>query len=323
MTLINQTYDIAAFGEFLMDMTPIQTPLGKGFIANPGGAPCNFLAMASRMGSSTMFFGKVGNDDFGRGLLKAATEAGIGTLGLVRDEKVPTTLAFVHLDDEGDRSFSFYRKGCADVSLELKEVDLSNFDRAKALYFGSLAMTDEPLKSTATVLVQRAKASGKLLLCDPNYRPALWTSSEAAVEAMMTCVNQAHIVKVSDEEIRLLTGKEDLWAAGEVLLAAGTELVFITKGPLGSIAMTPKERVEEPALQVHCVDTTGAGDAFFGTVASAMLSEGIDQPQALKELSSGQLRDFLRLGNIAAGLCVTKHGAIPALPSRDEVLSQL
>lgn len=322
MQTAKNTYDLAGLGELLMDMTPVQTAAGKGFVANPGGAPCNFLAMASRMGVATQFFGKVGNDEFGKALAGAATQAGVGIEGLILDPGVPTTLAFVHLDHEGDRSFSFYRKGCADVSYHLSEVAMPLFRAAKALYFGSLALTDEPLKTTAKALIAQAKDDGKLLFCDPNYRPALWASQDLAIEAMVYCIRQAHVVKLSDEEIRLITGIEDLWTAGEAVLKLGPKLVLITSGASGSRALTMKERVEVPALLVDCLDTTGAGDAFFGTIAAALLAEDTTCPDTLEKLSQEALIHLLRLGNTAAGLCVTQYGAIPALPEGQTVIKR-
>lgn len=320
MSQANSSYKISAFGELLMDMTPVSTPLGRAFVPNPGGAPCNFLAMASKMGCHSKFFGKVGEDQFGRDLEKAALAAGINTEGLVIDKSVPTTLAFVHLDDSGDRSFSFYRKACADVSLSLLEVNQEAFCSSNAVYYGSLALTDEPLKSTAKALIEVAKNCGKILCCDPNYRPALWESEVKAVEAMVYCVSQADIVKVSEEEALLLTSEEDLMLAGNQLLALGPKLVLITQGEKGSVALTKAEKVSVPALKVNCMDTTGAGDAFFGAFIGALLQMGIEKTEEIDSLNEKQLIELLKLGNAAAGLCVTKYGAIPALPSREEVL---
>lgn len=316
----NANYSVSAFGELLMDMTPIATPSGHGFMPNPGGAPCNFLAMASRMGCHSKFFGKVGEDQFGRELERAALAAGIDTEGLVIDKNVPTTLAFVHLDASGDRSFSFYRKGCADVSLHMAEINQEAFFKAEAIYYGSLAFTDEPLKSTAKTLLSAAKEQQKLLCCDPNYRPALWESEQLAIEAMAYCVGQADIIKVSEEEASLITSEKDLDLAGAHLLSLGPKLVLITRGEKGSMALTKNCSVSAGAMEVNCIDTTGAGDAFFGALIGSLLQMGVVLRSQIDDLNEKQLLELLRLGNAAAGLCVTKYGAIPALPSREEVL---
>lgn len=320
MTKKPTIHRLSAFGELLMDMTPVNTVEGTAFVPNPGGAPCNFLAMASKMGIQSHFYGKVGNDQFGKALSAAAKEAGIHLDGLILDDSVPTTLAFVHLDKTGDRSFSFYRKGCSDVSLRIDEVDMNAFLNSEAVYYGSLALTDEPLKTTAMALIQKAKESECLLCCDPNYRPALWPNEADAVKAMSFCAKQANVIKVSEEELALMMGIQDIEVAAKQLIELGPTLVLVTLGHKGSMAFTQNESAFAPAMSVETIDTTGAGDAFFGTIVSGLLNDGIRTVDQLAILNKGQLEGYLKLANAAAGLCVTKYGAIPALPSREAVI---
>lgn len=310
-------YDIIAIGELLMDMTPVRHHEGVSFLPNPGGAPCNFLAMAQHMGAKTAFIGKVGADQFGRTLKETIEAVGIDTKGLVLDPKTPTTLAFVHLTEEGDRSFSFYRKGCADVSLKLEEVDLSLIEDAKVFYFGSLALTDEPIKSTALALVKKAHTLGKLICYDPNYRPLLWESEGAAVEGMKIGLTYADVLKVSDEEAVLLTNETDLGAAARKLAEKEIALVCVTRGEKGTLAYFKGELMDVPATKVKVVDTTGAGDAFYGTLMQQIACS----EKALYDLEGYEVKEMIQIANVAAGLCVQGYGAIPALPSRERVLS--
>ena len=313
------TFDLVAAGELLVDMTPVSTPDGVCFQPNPGGAPCNFLAMAQKMGARTAFIGKVGADRFGQMLRKTITDIGIDASGLVMDSSLPTTLAFVHLDASGDRSFSFYRKGCADVGLEQGEVDMSILKRTGGFYFGSLAFTDEPLRSVATALIAEAKKQAVTVCYDPNYRPLLWPSQEAAVEAMRFGLQFADVLKVSEEEALLLTGKSSPEEAAKILSEHGIALVCVTLGEKGVLARFKGFDISIPGIKVKVVDTTGAGDAFFGTLMQQIACS----PKKLETLEKGELTLMLRTANAAAALCVQARGAIPALPDRERVLKEL
>lgn len=309
-------YDIIAIGELLMDMTPVRHQEGISFLPNPGGAPCNFLAMAQKMGAKTAFIGKVGADQFGHQLKATIEGVGIDTKGLLLDSKTPTTLAFVHLTEEGDRSFSFYRKGCADVSLNLDEVDMDMIDQAKVFYFGSLALTDEPIKTTAMTVVKEAHRLGKVICYDPNYRPLLWESEASAVRGMKWGLDYASVLKVSDEEALLLTDEKDLEVAARKLAEKGIPLVCVTRGELGTLAYFKETLIEVPSVKVKVIDTTGAGDAFFGTLMQQIAC----CENSLEDLSIKAVKEMIRVANKAAGLCVENYGAIPALPNRDRVL---
>lgn len=315
-------WDILGVGELLVDMTPMAGPGGPCFMANPGGAPCNALAMAAKMGSRAAFIGKVGADAFGRALRAAISEAGVDTAGLVMDPEAPTTLAFVHLDPAGDRSFSFYRRGCADVMLRPDEVDPSMVSSARSLYFGSLSLTDEPIRSTVLGLASSARRAGLLVAYDPNYRPALWPSTQVAVEAMRQGLSLCDLLKVSEEEALLISGEGSVDDAAAFLSGAGPALVCVTRGERGSLTRFGGMVVEMASPRVAAVDTTGAGDAFFGTLLHLVLARShAPGRRVLDGLLPAELSSMLKLSHAAASISVQAYGAIPSLPSRDAVLA--
>lgn len=308
--------DILAVGELLMDMTPVKTEAGICFKANPGGAPCNMLAMAQSMGAQTAFIGKVGNDQFGQELRETLISANINVEGLVMSDDVPTTLAFVHLAENGDRSFSFYRKGCADVMLTTDEVNYELVDQAGLVHFGSLSFTNEPSKSTVLNLLDYAKSKGKLISYDPNYRPALWSSKEAALEGMRLGFKYADIIKVSDEEAVLITGEKDLEKAAKYFFDLGIKLVTITLGSEGTLYYYRGGCEIVAGFKADVKDTTGAGDSFFGAVVSQLIN--ID----LENISNDDLKNMIRVGNAAASIVIEGYGGIPSIPSKEKVLNR-
>ncbi|MCK8058628.1 MULTISPECIES: carbohydrate kinase [unclassified Fusibacter] len=311
--------DITAIGELLMDMTPKTDEGVTCFVPNPGGAPCNFLAIASVTGVSTRFIGKVGDDRFG-GLLKQTLDsAGILTDGLVLDARYPTTLAFVHLNESGERSFSFYRKYCADVSLELDDVDLETVKNTRVMHFGSLSFTDEPIRSTVLEVVKAAKESGAVLTYDPNYRPLLWDNPQTAVEGMKLGLRLADIVKVSDEEALLISGKPTLEEAVDVLLSYGVKMICMTLGGEGAAIYTNSYRRHIGGFESKVVDTTGAGDVFFGAFVSYLAKNTtFDFP-----IGESHVVKAATYANAAASLCVESYGGIPSIPSYDAILARM
>lgn len=311
-------FDIVAVGELLIDFTPVKNEQGLFFKANPGGAPCNMLTMAQKLGSRTAFIGKVGKDQFGLNLGNVLKEQGIDTSGLVYSKDYNTTLAFVHLNETGDRSFSFYRKGCADVMLEKHEVDYSILDQARAVHFGSLSFTNEPSKSTVLGMVQYAKKIGKLISYDPNYRPALWESETAAIEGMRLGLKYADVIKVSDEEAVLLTGEDNIQNAAEKLFGEGIKLVCVTLGEKGSYYCHKNGQGTVKGYASKVVDTTGAGDTFFGAAVHQLL-----QKRNLDTLSVSDLEEIFAFSNAAASLCIEGLGGIPSIPSREDVIKRL
>ena len=309
--------DILAVGELLIDMTPIQFDGQKGFQPNPGGAPCNMLAMAQSLGAQTAFIGKVGKDQFGLQLKQTLVNQNINVQGLVMSDQVPTTLAFVHLTEEGDRSFSFYRKNCADVMLTHKEVNYNLIDEAKVIHFGSLSFTDDPLKTTLIKILDYAKDKNKLITYDPNYRPALWSDERTALKYMRLGLKYADILKVSDEEAFLLTGEKDLKEACLKLAEHDIKLITITLGADGCLYHYNGTFEHIPGYKSQVVDTTGAGDSFFGAVISSLYDT------SLNELSISQIEDAVRLGNASASLVVEGFGGIPSIPTKEAVIQRL
>lgn len=311
-------YDVIALGEVLIDFTPsgVNDQGCLLFARNPGGAPANVLAANSRLGGKTALMGKVGDDLFGRFLAQTLTEAGINTQGLVLDGQVHTTLAFVQLRADGERDFGFYRDPGADTCLRPEEVDLSLVEQGDIFHFGSLSLTHEPARSATRHALGHARRCGKLISYDPNYRPPLWPDERTAVAAMAACLPDADLVKVSEEEMALLTGETDL-ARGSLRLAErGPGLVLVSRGEAGSYYRRGADCGAVPPFRVKAVDTTGAGDAFLGAVHAGLRGKGRAD---LPHLSVEGLEHLLRFANAAGALTTTQPGAIPALPTRAEI----
>lgn len=310
-------YDVTAMGELLIDFTPCGTSeAGRTlFEQNPGGAPANVLVAMSKLGLKTAFIGKVGEDMHGELLKQTLINNGVETKGLIEDPEVFTTLAFVQLKD-GERSFSFARKPGADTQIRADEVNMDILNQTRIFHFGSLSLTNEPARSATIYAVEQAKKAGALISYDPNYRAPLWPSQEAAEQEMRSVIKYVDIMKVSDEETKLLTGVEDPYEAAQILLDQGVKCVVITMGKDGAMLRTEKFTVKEPSQTRKVVDTTGAGDSFWGGLLSRFAEEKVSP----EELTQQQASDFIRFANIVAGLCVEKRGAIPAMPNRDDVM---
>ena len=309
-------FDVTALGEVLIDFTPCgKSEAGKNlFEQNPGGAPANVLAALSGMGCTTAFIGKVGDDMHGAYLRSVLEDLKINTEGMITDPAYFTTLAFVSLEN-GERSFSFARKPGADTQLRKDELIPEILENTKIFHFGSLSLTDEPSKGTTYEAVRRAKEAGALISYDPNYRAPLWPDRETAVREMRALIPFVDIMKISDEECELLTGVTDPEQAAQKLLDAGVKCVFVTCGGDGALLKTKTVSASEPSMKCTVVDTTGAGDSFWGGVLYQFASNDL-RPEDLDEENA---RRILRFANTVAGLCVQKRGAIPAMPSKTEV----
>lgn len=310
-------YDIAALGELLIDFTPTgKNAQGSQLYARcPGGAPANVLAMNTLLGGSTAFLGKVGKDAFGHYLKSILDQAGIATMGLVLDETYPTTLAFVNLDDRGDRSFSFYRSPGADLMLRPEEVERSIIDQADVFHFGSVSMTDEPCRGTVWETVKYARAAGKLVSFDPNYRPLLWKSKQEAVEQICAILPLVDVLKVSDEEMTLLTGQTDLETGSAMLAEHGPGIVIVTMGEKGAYFRCPQGTGHVEAYRAKTIDTTGAGDAFWGTVLYGLRGKG---KEVISAMDPADWIAVLSFANAAGSLTTEAYGAIPAMPKSAE-----
>lgn len=309
--------DIVALGELLIDFTPagISATGNELFERNPGGAPANVLAAVTKLGGSGAFIGKVGDDQFGHFLKATLDGRGICTDGLKLSKEANTTLAFVHLDSNGDRSFSFYRKQGADTMLEESDIDYDLIDNTSIFHFGSLSMTDEPARTVTFKAVEYAKARGKTISYDPNWRPLLWKDNETAHKWMLSGFKYADIVKLSGEELEFLMGTSDLERGSEELLKMGIKLVVITLGPRGCFYRCADGSGYIKTYDTKVVDTTGAGDAFFGGTLYR-ISRSSEPLNALKRHTVEEILDF---ANAVGSMCAAKKGAIPAMPSMEEV----
>ena len=310
-------YDVIALGELLIDFTMNgQSEQGNNmFEACPGGAPCNVLALLNKMGKKTAFIGKVGKDQFGALLRDTITEAGIDASNLMVDENVNTTLAFVHTLPDGDREFSFYRNPGADMMLTADEVNPEVVKDTKVFHFGTLSMTHEGVREATKKAVETAKANGCLVSFDPNLRPPLWSSLDLAKEQMEYGFEKCDILKISDNEIQFVSGKED-YDEGIAYLQEtyNIPLILLTMGKDGSRAYYKGMRVERPGFSVKAIETTGAGDTFCGSSLNYLVDHDFEN------LTEEQLGEMLTFANAAAALVTTKKGAIKAMPVKEEVL---
>lgn len=315
-------YDVVALGELLIDFTCVSAD-ADGYptmAAHPGGAPANFLAAVTKFGGKTALLGKVGADTFGRRLTGTLEKAGIETRGIVATNDVFTTLAFVTLDEHGDREFAFSRKPGADTQLRFSELELSLIDDTKAFHLGTLSLTDEPARATTYRAVAYAKERGKLITFDPNLRKPLWKDLETAKEQMLWGLSQADVVKISDEEIEFLFGLSPQEGAKKILSEYGVKLVFATCGADGCWFENQNACGHVDSLKgIKVVDTTGAGDIFGGSAVWKVLQTG-KRPE---ELNEAELREAVRFACTAAGLSTTKPGGISSVPEYNQVMEKL
>ncbi len=314
--------DVVAIGELLIDFTTRSTD-AEGYPtmeAHPGGAPANFLAALAKFGAKTAFLGKVGTDTFGKLLTATLKNNGIDTSGLIADQKVFTTLAFVTLDENGDREFAFGRKPGADTCIRFEELDRSLIDQTKIFHFGTLSLTDEPARSTTVQAIVYAKEKGKLITYDPNLRKPLWRSMEDAKEQMVWGLHHADVVKISDEEVEFLFGLGVQEGAAYIMENFPCKLVLVTCGADGCFFKNAVASGMVPSLAgIKVVDTTGAGDIFGGSMVWKLLQSGKD-PAALNE---AELREMVTFACTSAGLSTTKPGGISSVPEYQEVLAAL
>ena len=310
-------YDVVALGELLIDFTPA----GKSengnmlFESNPGGAPANVLACLAKLGKRTSFIGKVGDDEFGHFLRQTLIDKGIAAEGLVMDPEVKTTLAFVHLQADGERSFSFYRNPGADTRLKPEEINAALFD-ARIFHFGSLSLTDEPARSATLAALEFAKDKRLLVSYDPNLRPHLWPNLDEARTRILAVMDQADIVKISGEELEFLTGSKDI-EQGSTRLCQEYRLrmLLVTLGKDGCYYRLGDLSGQVPSFRVNTIDATGAGDAFFG----GMLFQVLQRAKEIDQWTAEEMAMSIRFANATGALVTTRKGAIPAMPNLHEV----
>lgn len=308
--------DITAIGEILIDLT--QSGLTEQgiprFDANPGGAPANLAVAAARLGASTAYIGRVGRDSFGDFLRRTLEENGVDVSGMSVDPVHRTTLAVVSLDRRGERSFSFYRDPSADVNLRFEDVPRTLLANTRVLHFGSVSLTAEPARTATLEAARTARALGARISYDPNYRASLWSDEATAVQRMLEPLPLVDILKVSDEELPLLTGFTDPEAGSAKLAALGPRLVLVTLGADGAFFRFGELTGHVPGVPCAVGDTNGAGDTFFGAALSRLARrEGLDG------LNAGELEEILAFANKAASITTSRHGAIPAMPTLEEM----
>lgn len=314
-------FDVVALGELLIDFTPAglsETGM-RLFEQNPGGAPANMLTAVSRTGLKTAFIGKIGADMHGDFLRSVLESVPIDTSGLITDSGFFTTMAFVSLSITGERSFSFARKPGADTKITFEEINRDLLVDTKIFHVGSLSLTDEPARSATFEAVKIAKEAGAIISYDPNYRAPLWENVEKAMEMMRIMSQFADIMKISDEETSLLTPYNEPLEAANYLVEEGRKLVAVTLGERGALAVSKQGYVEVPGFKSNVVDTTGAGDSFWGGLLARFLIQNVD----LDNVSTGQMYDIARFGNAVASICVEKRGGIVSIPGLDEILERL
>lgn len=311
--------DITAVGEILIDLTQSgKNELGiPVFAANPGGAPANLAVAAARLGASTAFIGKVGTDSFGTFLRTTLIENHVDVTGMVTDPRNRTTLAVVALDKTGERTFSFYRDPSADVNLSADEISEEQLKNTKFLHFGSVSLTTDPARGATLYAAETAKNHGAIISYDPNYRASLWSDEATAIERMLEPLPMVDVLKVSDEELPLLTGTHDLEAGSRILADKGIAMVLVTLGANGAFYRFKGCTGHIPGVKVKVGDTNGAGDTFFGAALSQLAKFG-----SLEDVTVPELERIITIANKAAALTTSRHGAIPAMPTREEVFGK-
>ena len=313
----NKAFDVTALGELLIDFTENgSSAQGNPMLeANPGGAPCNVLAMLEKLGKKTAFIGKVGNDMFGTQLKNAVEEVGIDTRNLVIDNEVHTTLAFVHTYPDGDRDFSFYRNPGADMMLTKDEIQEDLIRDSRIFHFGTLSSTHEGVREATRYAIDVAKEAGCIISFDPNLRPPLWKSLDDAKAEIEYGLGKCDILKISDNEIQWLTGEED-YTAGVNWIRERYQipLILVSMGKEGSRAYYNEMMVEVKSfLQKNTIETTGAGDTFCGCVLHYICEHGMES------LEEENLREMLTFANAAASVITTRKGALKVIPNRQEI----
>lgn len=308
--------DFISIGEILIDLTPADG--GKDdYHPHPGGAPANVACVMARLGNSSAFVGKVGDDAFGKLCVRTVAQCGVDTAYIPVDLRHPTTLAVVSLDETGNRSFGFYRDNTADVNLSREDIEGVPFGDYKVFHFGSLSLTAQPSHDTLFAALDKAKAGGCLISYDPNLRMGLWDNAENARQSLRKMMPYAHILKISEEEGDFLFGEtEDAPLFAAIRREYAIPMILYTKAEKGSVCSFGGTVCESKAYRVNAVDTTGAGDAFLGGFLHCLLEKGLDPRN---EISPEDIRSLLDFGNATGSIVTRKKGAIPAIPGLGEV----
>ena len=314
---MEKKYDVVALGELLIDVTEngLSSQGNPLMEANPGGAPCNVLAMLNKLGKKTAFIGKVGRDQFGTMLKTVVEESGTDVTNLMMDDEVHTTLAFVHTFPDGDREFSFYRNPGADMMLKKEEVDPEIIKAAKIFHFGTLCSTHPEVREATRYAIDVAKENGLLVSFDPNLREPLWDSLEDARKEIEYGLGKCDILKISDNEMEFMTGTDDYNKGVEMLRESyDIPLIFVTLGKEGSRAYYKDMIVEvAPFIRKDTIETTGAGDTFEACALNYVLEHG------LENLTEENLKELLRFANAGASIITSRKGALKVMPEKEEI----
>lgn len=314
---MGKKFDVTALGELLIDFTENgRSSQGNLLLeANPGGVPCNVLAMLNKLGKKTAFIGKVGNDQFGTMLKEVVQERGTDVSGLRMDNEVHMTLAFVHTFPDGDREFSFYRNPGADMMLTKEEVDQELIKSSKIFHFGTLSSTHPGVREATRYAVDVAKEYGLIISFDPNLRETLWGSLDQAKEEISYGMSKCDILKISDNEMEFMTGTTDYTKGVEMLREQfDIPLICVTLGKNGSRAYYKDMIVKgAPFVRKDTIETTGAGDTFEACMLNYILEHG------LEHLTEDNLKEMLTFANAGASIITTKKGALKVMPEREEI----
>lgn len=307
-------FDFASIGEILIDFTPCEE---KGtFKQNAGGAPANVASVLAKLGCSSTFVGKVGNDLFGKVCKKALSDVGVNTDYLVLSDEYMTTLAFVCLDDYGNRDFGFYRDNTADINLSESDIVSTCYTNTKYFHFGSVSLTNEPSKTTILNTVKKAKNSGCIISYDPNLRLQLWKSEVTAKENILDAMNYTDILKISEEEAEFLFDEKDYKKVCEIINKKyNLPIIIVTLADKGCYALINNKVYTSKAYKLNTIDTTGAGDSFLAGVLYNLIK--LNKP--LVELKEDEITYMLDFASALGSLVTTKKGAIPAIPKLDEI----
>ena len=313
-------FDILTIGEMLIDLT--QTGVSDQgipvYTAFPGGAPANVAVAAAKLGASTAFIGKVGDDAFGKLLVDTVKNNGVNADGMIVTDTANTTLAVVSLQQSGERDFAFYRKGFADTQLSESEISDDTLKNTHILHFGSVSMTEDPSRTATFNSALRAKNMGASITYDPNYRASLWDSLDDALVQMKMPLSIVDILKISDEELPLIADTDDPEEGTKLLSERyGIPLILLTLGAKGAYYRFGDCTGLCEGVKVKVADTNGAGDTFFGAFLSGMARLGKYKPS---ELSEDEIRELVIFANKAASITTSRSGAIPAMPTLDEVM---
>lgn len=308
---------VCSMGEILIDFTPSGMS-DKGnvlFERNPGGGPANVAVAVSMLGAPSFFMGKAGNDEFGRFLKKTLLDKNVNTSGMLFSQEVNTTLAFVQLDASGNRNFSFYRNPGADMMFSTDDINYKIIDECDIVHISSVSMTDEPARTATKTVAKYAYDNGKIVSFDPNLRELLWKDLADARKQIKSLLKFTHVLKVSEEEVKFLTGKNDLKAAVEELYETGIPLVFATLGPAGCLYKHASGSEKLNTYDTKVVDTTGSGDAFVG----AVLYKLVELNKRPEQLTNNEVYEITDFANAAGAFAATAKGAIPSLPTKEQV----